>query len=152
MNIQAQVENAGALTAVFGEWPSFHDAEVVSMRLERGPDKPYLEADIHVFRMTKEVDDRGFYVLTNHTLVTMRFVGIVLYELKWFNHQNAIDGLEIWPAENGEGAFSVEMPSNNGCDARFNCESISVVNVVPFTAEAASATASGITMLGGRPV
>ena len=152
MAIEEQIENAGALTAVFGEWPSFHDAEIVRMHLERGPDQPYLEAAIHVFRMTKEIDDHGFYVLTNHTLVTIRFIGIVLYELKWFNHQNAIDGLEIWPAEDGEGKFSVEFPSNNGCDARFNCDAIAVLSVAPFEPAAQQAALSGVTMQPGRPV
>lgn len=39
------VHNAEALTQIFGHWPSFHDAEVVAMSLDRvGDDGPSLEA------------------------------------------------------------------------------------------------------------
>jgi len=150
MSIDGQIENAGALTGIFGEWPWFHDAEIISIRLERGPERPSLEAVIHVFRMTDDVDDRGFFVLTNHTLVTIRFDGIVLYDFKWFNHQNVIDGLEIGPATNGEGRFAVEMPSNAGCEARFDCDAIVVIAAVPF-APAGASDVSGVTLLRGRP-
>jgi hypothetical protein len=30
------VKGAEKLTAIFGRWPSFHDAEVTSIRFERG--------------------------------------------------------------------------------------------------------------------
>ena len=68
----------------------------VSIFLEReGEGSPYLEAKIHLFESTKEVDSKGFYVLKNHTLVTFRFTCISLEYLKWFNHQNVLSHLDI---------------------------------------------------------
>lgn len=53
------VENAAALEAIFGRWPSFHDAEVLRVALDRsGDDGPTLELVVHVFVMTGEVDAR----------------------------------------------------------------------------------------------
>ena len=67
-----KVLNREALEEIFGYWPSFHDAEIPLVRLDRGdllaaegePRKPTLEADIHVFETTDQVTDQGFYALT----------------------------------------------------------------------------------------
>ena len=92
------VENAAALTSVFGEWPSFHDAEVISMHLDRtGTQGATLDVRVHAFRMTSDIDARGFYVLTDHTLVALRFADISLLQLRWFNTQNSLSDLLIDP-------------------------------------------------------
>jgi hypothetical protein len=131
------VENAEALTAVFGEWPSFHDAEVLSMYLDRaGSIGPTLDARIHVFRMTSEVDSRGFYVITHHTLVTLRFVNIVLQQLHWFNHQNVLSDLllERAGADDAEHrCFRAQFGSSWGVEAELLCDQIIVVAVEPYT-------------------
>jgi hypothetical protein len=128
-----EIENAGEVTAVFGHWPSFHDAEVLRIGLQRAPGAATLEATVHVFDTTSEVDKRGTYVTTNHSLVTLRFSGLRLHCIKWFNHQNAIDELEILHASDGEGRLSVHLASNWGCDAEVNCDNVAVVSLVPYT-------------------
>lgn len=134
--LEETVGNASALVTVFGDWPSFHDAEVLEILLQRGPGTASLQALIHVFKMTAEIDAEGRYVNTNHTLVRFRFAGLELHSLKWFNHQNAIDDLEVTPVTEVPGRFSVYMPSNWGCDVEFTCESIAVLSVEPYTEEA----------------
>jgi hypothetical protein len=129
---QEDVVNSAALMSAFGSWPSFHDAEVASIVLRRGPQKPSLECVIHVFEMTSDVDERGNFVLRNHVLVTLRFDDIVLNRLDGFNHQNAIDGLSIRRSEHGDGRFSVEIPPNYGCDVSLTCGSIEVAGVEPW--------------------
>jgi hypothetical protein len=66
------IDNHELLTRIFGTWPSFHDAEVLTVRLDRSgnsaDDGPALEAAIHVFRMTSEIDSRGYYVSKRTTL------------------------------------------------------------------------------------
>lgn len=136
----ANVENEEALTNIFGRFPSFHDAEVISILLERdGENSPSLEAKIHVFEMTNEVDVNGHYVLANHTLVTFRFTHISLEYLRWFNHQNVlqvIDIVEIKPEENDGCNFEVRMPSSYGCEASFRCSGVAMVRVEPFRLKA----------------
>jgi immunity protein 50 of polymorphic toxin system len=71
-------ENSALLESIFGRWPSFHDAEVLRVVLDRSGDEgPTLEAAIHVFEMTPDVDPKGYYVLKNHTEVTSAFPLIV---------------------------------------------------------------------------
>src|SRR5687768_3871238 len=85
------VENADALLEIFGAWPSFHDAEVIALRLDRTGDAgPVLDVQIHVFAMSDRVDEQGYYVLTNHTLVTFRFTDVNCVELSGFNGQNSL--------------------------------------------------------------
>ena len=136
MTQSVSIENAEALTGIFGYWPSFHDAEVLSMHLDRGgPDGPLLDARVHVFHMTREIDNRGFFVLTNHTLVTLRFVNILLRELRWFNAQNALNGIHIDnvdPAANEGRVVSVAFDGAHGVDADFVCDRVFVRAVEPF--------------------
>jgi hypothetical protein len=133
MDCSKDIENAGALVKVFGEWPSFHDAEVLEVLLRRGPGGPSLECLLHVFATTRDVDERGSYVTLNHTLVRIRFGNLRLYELKWFNHQNAIDELDVRLSTEGQGRFTVYLPSNWGCEAHFACDTAAVVSVEPYT-------------------
>ncbi len=130
------IENAGSLEVVFGRCPSFHDAEVLRVVLDRsGDDGPTLEAAIHVFEMTSEVDSRGYYVLRHHTEVVFRFTGVVLSRLQWFNHQNVLSSLEISeldPRDHEGRAFRVEMPSSYGLEAEFDCKRVVVASVRPY--------------------
>jgi hypothetical protein len=65
-------KHADRLTQIFGAWPSFHDSEVLGVRLARsGPDGPTCETQIHLFERTSEVDTAGFFILRHHTQVTL---------------------------------------------------------------------------------
>jgi hypothetical protein len=75
----AEIAGAELLTRVFGYWPSFHDAEVVRVALSRAPayrEGAFLEADVHAFEMTSDVDERGYFVLRHHVLVSFRFEAV----------------------------------------------------------------------------
>jgi hypothetical protein len=131
------VENASALAQVFGEWPSFHDAEVHTMLLDRaGAHGASLEARVHVFRMTDKVDAQGFYVLAHHSLVGLRFDDISLVQLRWFNTQNALSGLlleRVGPETNEDGRrYHVRFGSAWGVEAELFCNRIAVTSVEPF--------------------
>jgi hypothetical protein len=84
---------------VFGCWPSFHDAEIKWLRLDRcdpsGGAGPVLEFAIHCFEMTDQVAPSGHYVLRKHTLIHFRFREVKDLRIEEFNQQNAIFGLEI---------------------------------------------------------
>jgi hypothetical protein len=129
-------ENATQLESIFGRWPSFHDAEVLRLSLDRsGEDGPTLDVVIHVFEMTSEVDAKGFYILKKHTEVTFRFTHIVLLQMQWFNDQNVLSSLEVaeLDATANEGRrFRVAMRSSWGLEAEFECQRAIVLNVRPF--------------------
>jgi Immunity protein 50 len=143
----AAIENSEALTDIFGYWPSFHDAEVLRIRLDnregevddRGaPAGPRLEADIHVFEITDTVTAEGFYALRHHTLVTFAFDGIADDHLQWFSHQNALSELfleDITDDQVERLRWSVHFDSSIGVEARFKCEAIRIVSAVPYEPE-----------------
>src|SRR4051794_31467997 len=92
------IPGADRLIERFGSWPSFHDAEVLRVMLDRRGDHPPTgEMLVHAWRMTDQVDDRGYYVRNTHTLVRFAFEGIASIELSEFNHQNVLFDLEIAP-------------------------------------------------------
>jgi hypothetical protein len=89
---------ATALIERFGLWPSFHDAEVVSLRLNRSGASTLT---VHLFRMTSQLNERGHYVCDLHTLVTFSFGEILGMNLMHFNNQNVLSGLAIEKIEDG---------------------------------------------------
>jgi hypothetical protein len=87
--------------------------------------------------MTNEVDSSGYYVLKNHTPITVRFSGVEELKLEGFNHQNVIFGLVIQPKEDSDSAsakFHIEFDPSFGIDAMFDCSTIEVVDVAPMPA------------------
>jgi hypothetical protein len=137
MGIETKIQNSHLLTDIFGYFPSFHDAEVLRMTLDRGDAdsfKPSLQATIHVFHVTPEIDERRRYVLTNHVLATFRFREIVELSLADFNHQNVLQRLSIVDISDRQlerVKFQVLMDGIHGVTAEFQCRSVSVESVEP---------------------
>jgi hypothetical protein len=92
------VEGAKSLYEWFGYWPSFHDAEVISLHLNR---RGSSSLTLHTWEMTKDVDDKGYYVLAKHVVVEFAMKDVVGLSLNGFSNQNVIFGLGIERTENG---------------------------------------------------
>ena len=88
-----------------GRVPSFHDAEVVTLTLDR--EGSGCSIRIHTFEMTPDIDAKGFFVLKNHLVVCFRLSEVVNLELGEFNHQNVIDGLSL--SRTADRSFRLEM-------------------------------------------
>ncbi len=76
-----------------GRVPSFHDAEVLGLVLDRRGARCTVR--IHTFQRTSEVDAKGFFVLDKHAQVSFHLEGVTNLELGDFNEQNAIYGLAL---------------------------------------------------------
>ena len=100
------VKGHGSLTEIFGRWPSFHDSEVINVRLERrGRDQwegPVVYVSIHVCEGYHDTERSTEVKWRNHTIVTFRFAPVVDISLGGFNQQNAIQDL----------TFQTERPEN----------------------------------------
>ena len=127
------------ITDAFGYFPTFHDAEVIWLTLNRNsspgvewPD-PTLEFVLHGWEMTSEVNEKGYYVLTKHHLVHFIFSGIDHVDLKNFNHQNAIFELLIGEIENqtDHAKLKIEICHANGLIGTFRAVSGEVLSVTP---------------------
>lgn len=89
---------AQALIEWFGRRPSFHDAEILSVSLDRAGTS---RIRLHTWDMTSEVDAKGYYVLRNHVVVSFLLDDISDLELAGFSHQNVISGLTIKRSQEG---------------------------------------------------
>jgi len=133
------IKNSESLEIPFGGWPSFRDAEVLFVALDReghdGYQGPTIETKIHVFDITGEVDSQGFLVLLNHTLVTLRFFNVEDFLAESFNHQNVVFGLEIHEIPDRQlehRKFDVQFRSSFGLEMKFACEAVEVAQVEPY--------------------
>jgi hypothetical protein len=125
------------LTNIFGYWPSFHDAEVISVMLERiGKDEregPILYAKIHVFQMGPEkTNDGKEFVFHHHSIVTFRFAMVKNLLIDEFNHQNVIFRLKIsekYDEERKKNLFEVEFINSFGVNCLFICDNIEITDI-----------------------
>ncbi len=132
IDVLAQIGNAELVTSIFGQWPTFHDAEVLRFSLNRkGASGAEIVAAVHVFEMTSAVDQQGYYVLKDHTLVTMRFSGVSELKLSDFNEQNVLFELHISHEESGS-LFHVNFENSYDLDANFHCKKVEVISAEPF--------------------
>ncbi len=121
------IPGAADLIAWFGYWPTFHDAEVLSITLDR---ERGITVAVHVFRMTSEVDDKGRYVLDKHAVTRSSMTGfpldesgIVPIELQGFNQQNVLNSLRVEKRDYG---WELILDPCFGVNGSIACKSLSV--------------------------
>jgi immunity protein 50 of polymorphic toxin system len=122
-NFQSELEavdGAKSLCDWFGYWPGFHDAEVISLHLNRRGASSLL---LHTWEMTKETDARGYYILAKHIVVEFVLEEILDLSLSGFSHQNVIFGLTVETVENG---FRLTLEDSYGVSGNIDAKQISI--------------------------
>jgi hypothetical protein len=106
-------------------------------------ESPVLDMQVHLFEMTKEVTEEGYFILAKHTLAELRFRNVTGLTLSHFSHQNSIFELifGIEPMSFPFGGGPAEGPPPNvitvrielscGLQGEFKCSSADVVSAVP---------------------
>jgi uncharacterized protein (DUF433 family) len=89
---ELQLPGLQDLISWFGYFPSFHDAEVVSINLDRAG---VSRVAVHSFQMTNETDDTGHYICKKHVVVTFVLERIRDLSIDGFNSQNVLNGISI---------------------------------------------------------
>ena len=127
MSDTPNIPGAEKVVEWFGYWPTFHDAEVLSIKLDRSGGS---NVSIHAFERTSEVDSRGYFPLWKHVIVTFameRFLpdeqGITNTRIDFFNHQNVITDAWIETTPKGH---TLRLDGIFGVDASITCEHLSV--------------------------
>jgi|SRR6516162_3781392 hypothetical protein len=87
-----EVAGAQKLFDCFGYWPNFHDAEVISVHLNRVGPSALL---VHTWDTKDSVDAQGYFVQQTHVLVSFLLYEISELSLEAFNRQNVLFGLEL---------------------------------------------------------
>ncbi|WP_426060390.1 Imm50 family immunity protein [Hymenobacter sp. B1770] len=90
------IENGELVIQHFGYWPTFHDAEILSLCYERNYAEgcPTLVLKVYSFEMTNKRVGR-YFKLIKHCLVEFELRGIFDNEMDGFNHQNAVNGISF---------------------------------------------------------
>ncbi|MBX3561750.1 MAG: hypothetical protein KF780_08035 [Sphingomonas sp.] len=110
----------------FGYSPNFHDAEVVSIELQRDPEASYVR--VHAWRTNSDTTEQGHYRQDRHALVTYSLKRITSLRLSGWNHQNVLSGLWVDRSEEG---YVLHLPESYGVDGEVVAAEISV-SIKPF--------------------
>ena len=103
-----QVPGALELINWFGYWPSFHDAEVLSLDLQRtGPSR----VSVHTFELTSQTTTQGSFACTKHVVVTFVLEDVSGLRLDDFNSQNVVAGLVLRQTAEG---YELEIEGSHG--------------------------------------
>jgi hypothetical protein len=95
-----RIEGAQAIFDEFGEWPSFHDAEVVRLELSR-------EAKAPALLLTIKYSAGAHRRLSGDRVFRFAFASIADVELFDFNEQNVLAQLTLMDAGSGRGAATL---------------------------------------------
>jgi Immunity protein 50 len=98
LEVTDEVPGAKELIEWFGYWPSFHDAEILDVKLDRSDQST---VRIHTFEITDRVSKQGSYICTKHVIVNFVLNGITNLHLDCFNSQNVISGLDLRQTDEG---------------------------------------------------
>ena len=93
------IPGAAEVIAWFGYWPTFHDAEVLSIALDRVAG---CRVAIHAFETTAAVDAVGRYGAAKHAIVTFCLEGfpqdthgITNTQIAYFDRQNVLSSARV---------------------------------------------------------
>jgi hypothetical protein len=98
--MEPALPGADAVVAWFGEWPSFHDAEVLSVHVNRGARS---QIRLYTFLTSGRTDSAGRFTREREAIVVFEFQEIVSLRLDGENAdgQNVIAGVIVEEADRG---------------------------------------------------
>jgi hypothetical protein len=122
VEVLAEIPGGADLLAWFGgHLPSFHDAEILSLELDRKG--PTCRMRVHTWEITEEVDEAGCFVLDRHVLVSFELGDVTELSLDGFNHQNVI--FELFIERSGEG-YRIEIESSFGLSGAIAAKTVRI--------------------------
>jgi hypothetical protein len=117
------VVNADKLVSVYGRWPSFHDAEIETVIMDRRG--PFIQIRLEAHERTDELTEEGVYRRLKRCVITFRFTDVENLALDDFNHQNVIAEMVMHRGEK----VKVEIQGIFGMSAQFQCSDVIVDDV-----------------------
>lgn len=112
------IPGAQELFTWLGYWPDFHDAEVLSLHLDRsGPSRLCIQ--------TRKLNAAGYFVHSKDVIVEFIFERIWALDLAGFNDQNVIFGLTIETARDG---YTVVLHDCFGLSGSISAEGLAITS------------------------
>lgn len=145
------IKNSQLLTGLFGYWPDFHDAEILTLTLSVGCAQPWIPGCESPF-MDMRVRLCDWNGKTADTLIEMQFTRVQKIEFSNFSYQNSVSELvfELKSRQfsDGRGGLSVpfdficmEIFANCGVAGSLECGAVEVISI-SICGEAGSGTSS----------
>lgn len=142
MNAYEFFEGFEQVVAHLGMWPSFHDAEVLKLVLDRTHAatadglSPVLDLHLRGWVMTSEVTEQGFYKLHGEAVFHLRFEGVTDLQIEGFNDQNVLSSLNldlvVHPHDANRQLLQVELEHCYEFQATFAAQKARVVGITPY--------------------
>ena len=123
------------LTSLFGYWPGFEDAEILSLGMARQgreiSDGPVVTMRLLTFEWGHDAES-GRTVIHHRCVVTLRFSDVDELHLAGLNFQNPIHQLTLGEEDHAwSGRLTVHFPAARGLSGSFSCDYAEVVAVRP---------------------
>jgi hypothetical protein len=95
-----EIPGAERVTAWFGYWPSFHDAEILSCHVNRDAAS---QIRVYTWRTAAELDASGRFVRDRETIVVFTLSKITWLRIEGedINRQNVLGAISVEHKENG---------------------------------------------------
>ncbi|MBO3269828.1 hypothetical protein F1C16_07845 [Hymenobacter sp. NBH84] len=124
MSVVAEIENVHLITEYFGHWPSFHDAEIISVCFTRDVQAGWSTILMQLYVCEKWNES------VNCGVVDLEFLRVHVSELDGFNHQNVIFNVEL---SKEAGLVQWQNTTSYGAEIFIAAEMIRVKSVRPKT-------------------
>lgn len=136
------IEGYESVVSHLGMWPSFHDAEVFKLAIDRSHVvtstelSPVLDLHLRGWVMTSEVTEEGFYKLHGDAIFHFRFEGVLRVQVQGFNNQNVLSALNLevvsHPHEAERQVLQVELEHCYEFEASFMAQKARLVSITPY--------------------
>ncbi len=128
------IEDSHKLIDIVGEWPSFDDAEILSLVLDRRDGSPWIPgSDSPTLDLRIRLAETGYF------LTEIRFNNVLNFEMAEFRYQNSVQEIvfESIPdrvdsqGNHTRARISIEILPHCGLKGKFEFQSAVVLFVVP---------------------
>jgi hypothetical protein len=135
----SEVGNSILLKKVFGYWPAFHDAHVLSIRMEHGKRGPQL-VDVTIELRHWGQDDPNWVARGIDCVATLTLFGVTIADISMdaFVHDNWVG--DVCFTKTDDNLLLFELDPNSGASIFVACNFAEIIEVKPYHAAFASAT------------
>jgi hypothetical protein len=116
--LAARILGAPEFIAWFGRVPRFHDGSVLEFTLDLSRCG---HLRVKTFRMNPDTDDKGYFRLDKHCIVTFQFEEVTVADLVFEDAAEIIDNITINAHDDG---FEMEINAINGFDGMLRMKSL----------------------------
>ena len=136
------IQDFQRVLAHLGMWPSFHDAEVLKLTVDRThvatakEISPVLDLHLRGWVMTSEITEQGFYKLHGDAVFHFQFERVTNLHIEGFNNQNVISALNLEvvddPHNRDHKVLQVELEHCYVFEASFTAQGARVLGITPY--------------------